>query len=164
MDSSQLDYGHLMASDPPVTRTSQPTLISRCLIACHFICSFMYLLDPYRHLLLLTLPIIQVVSLRFSNLIICVVLIYLECYVGLSGSPYLALVRPFIPICNPITALCSSAFVIFKLFCILLWLQLDGFMFDMSIPPVNGVLLVDIYSSFSSFIEFVPSQFQLLKF
>lgn len=97
------------------------------------------------------LPTIQVVSLRFSNLFTGVVLIVLECSRGLSPGPSLTMVWPFTAVCSLVTALCSSAFVILKYFCILLW-QYDGVMSDISIP---WVLLVDIYCLFSSSMECV---------
>ncbi|KAL0793779.1 hypothetical protein Bca101_065156 [Brassica carinata] len=137
----------LWVSSPPVAITVRfiPRLVSLVVASCTGD-STLITTSCFLHLLT-----IQVVFLRFSNLFTGVVLIVLKCSRGLSSGPSLALVRAFTAVCSLFTALCSSAFVIFK-YCVMLW-QLDGVMSDFSIP---WVLLVDTYCPFSSSVECVP--------
>ena len=106
----------------------------------------------------LSRPLIQVLSQRFSNLMLGDELIslvwYLELSCGLSLCLALALVRPFTAVCSPFTALCSSTFVVLKSLSVQLW-QLNGVMPHISIHHVNRVLL-DSYCLVSSFMEAVP--------
>ncbi|KAF3563635.1 hypothetical protein DY000_02017279 [Brassica cretica] len=105
----------------------------------------------------LSLPLIHVLSQRFSNLMLGDELIslvwYLELSCGLSLCLALALVCPFTAVCSPFTALCSSTFVVLKSLYVQLW-QLNGVMPHISIHHVNRVLL-DSYCLVSSFMEVV---------
>ncbi|KAG2316822.1 hypothetical protein Bca52824_019944 [Brassica carinata] len=108
-------------------------------------------------------PVIQVLSQRFSNLMLMVVdeLISWVWYVGLSCGLFLSpvLVRPFTAVCSPIftavccpfIAFCNSFDVVLKFFH--LW-QLNGLMPHISIHHVKRVFL-DVYCPVSFVMEFV---------
>ncbi|KAJ4897639.1 Uncharacterized protein Rs2_24433 [Raphanus sativus] len=103
-------------------------------------------------------PLTQVLSQKYSNLMLGDELIslvwYLELSCGLSMCLSLALVCPFTAVCSPFTALCSCTFVVLKYLYVQLW-QLNGVMPHISIHHVNQLLL-DSYCPVSSSMEVVP--------
>ncbi|KAL0896455.1 hypothetical protein Bca101_080416 [Brassica carinata] len=158
----------------PLVYVGDTSFVSKCLFPA--VCSmvFYWCVDWSRHVIVfvdstlgcsipisisgsLPLPLTQVLSQRFFNLILGDELISLVWYFKLSFdlSLFLALLRPFTAVCSLFTAVGSSfaavcsPFGVFKSFCAQ-W-QFNGLMPHISTHHVNRV----IYCPVSSFMEFV---------
>ncbi|KAG2239242.1 hypothetical protein Bca52824_090102 [Brassica carinata] len=158
----------------PLVYVGDTSFVSKCLVPT--VCSMVlyWCVDWSRHVIVfvdstlgcsipisisgsLPLPLTQVLSQRFFNLILGDELISLVWYFKLSFdlSLFLALLRPFTAVCSLFTAVCSpfaavcSPFGVFKSFCAQ-W-QFNGLMPHISTHHVNRV----IYCPVSSFMEFV---------